>query len=132
MYASLAMARASGGTGLFEALSAGLLLQPAVTIKAAKRVAWDRTCSFGTNIGALFPQPGIAPRGGLERIAPERPGSCEDCGCLVAIGGSLLRGDDTAYGHALGKGAGALEVHGVGGHVGVLEACASVEEDDLV
>jgi hypothetical protein len=43
-----------------------------------------------------------------------------------------LGGDDTAYGHALGESAGALEVHGVGGHVGVLEAGTCIEEDDLV
>ena len=43
-----------------------------------------------------------------------------------------LRGDDAAYGHAGGQGAGAFEVHGFGGHVGVFEACAGVEEDDFV
>ncbi|WP_433968868.1 hypothetical protein [Tunturiibacter gelidiferens] len=48
----------------------------------------------------------------------------------------LLGGDDASYGHALWETGflfvWALEVHGFGGHVGVLEACAGVEEDDLV
>ena len=43
-----------------------------------------------------------------------------------------MRGDDASYGKAGGEGAGAAEVHGFGGHVGVLEAGAGVEEDDLV
>ena len=48
----------------------------------------------------------------------------------------LLRGDDASYGHAPGESGflfvGAFEVHGFGGHVGVLEAGTGVEEDDLV
>src|ERR1700761_8884320 len=44
----------------------------------------------------------------------------------------LLRGDDAAYRHAPGEGGGSLEVHGFGGHVGVLEAGARVEEDNFV
>jgi hypothetical protein len=54
---------------------------------------------------------------------------------LIQLEGSLLRGDDAAYGHAGGEGfflPWAFEVHGLGGHVGVFEAGASVEEDDFV
>src|SRR5689334_10023154 len=44
----------------------------------------------------------------------------------------LLRGDDASYRQAGGEGAGAAEVHGFSGHVGVLEAGSGIEEDDLV
>ena len=40
------MARASGGTGLLETLSAGLLLQPAAAINAERRIALDRMLVF--------------------------------------------------------------------------------------
>jgi len=45
-------------------------------------------------------------------------------------------GDDAAYGCSDGQSGflflGTFEVHGFGGHVGVLETGARVEEDDLV
>jgi hypothetical protein len=47
-------------------------------------------------------------------------------------GGSLLWGDDAAYGETGGEGTGSAEMHGFGGHVGVFEAGAGVEEDYLV
>ncbi len=43
-----------------------------------------------------------------------------------------LRIDDAAHLDGGGQAARALEVHGLGGHVGVFETCAGVEEDDLV
>jgi hypothetical protein len=60
-----------------------------------------------------------------------------DYGCTFAQDDNccdLLRGDDAAYGEAGGEFgfAGAAEVHGFGGHVGVFEAGAGVEEDDAV
>jgi hypothetical protein len=36
----------------------------------------------------------------------------------------LLGSDDASYGHARWKDAGAFEVHGFGGHIGVLEGGA--------
>ena len=63
------------------------------------------------------------PQGDLFRSVSMRCRIIAYCGVMMPPTGMLV-GRATS--------AGALEVHGFGGHVGVLEAGAGVEEDDFV